>query len=102
MLSSYKNYKKMNFYLKESFIKGINFNSSKLNRPYSKVIWVNEIVGESSFADNNIYLFEFRPLEQVKTILLSSGYSSEEVEKTIRGLSELPEYEGKSFKRSSK
>lgn len=67
-----------------------------------KIVWINnDEIGNSNFCEQ-AEIFEFMPLKEIRDILLSNGYSVEEVGRTINGLSELSEYGNKSIKTSSK
>ncbi len=56
------------------------------------------VVGEwtntqpTKLTHEDIPVFSFPPLEEVKKEFLQAGYSGEEVESVTAGLSELPEY----------
>lgn len=59
---------------------------------YSDILWIDEDL--SQFIHDQIEAYEFKPLNEVKRALRSSGgYKSYEVDKLIKGLSRLPGYE---------
>lgn len=57
-----------------------------------RLIWIDQTIHKSNLTHENIPVFSFAPLDVIKKDYLEQGYSSEEVESMIAGLSELPEY----------
>lgn len=54
--------------------------------------WVGTSTPPTKLTHEDIPVFSFPPLEEVKKEFLQAGYSGEEVESITAGLSELPEY----------
>ena len=51
---------------------------------------------------NDIPVFSFAPLVEIKKDLLASGYSKKDVKSMIIGLSELPEYANSKYNKTRK
>lgn len=72
------------------------------NTPYKTISisrwvnWVETLIELKNITHKDIPVFEFRPLEEIRSMLEEAGYSQQEVEGTISGLSELPEYASQS------
>lgn len=56
------------------------------------VNWIETLIETKSVTHKDIPVFKFRPLEEIRSMLQKAGYGKKEVEGTISGLSELPEY----------
>lgn len=57
--------------------------------------WVNlveTLIESRMLTHKDIPTFKFRPLEEVREMLQEAGYSQEDIDGTVSGLSELPEY----------
>lgn len=56
------------------------------------VDWAEMMIEAGTLTHDDIPIFSFAPLDQIRRDLVEAGHSEEEVESTIAGLSELPEY----------
>lgn len=59
---------------------------------FGGVSWAELLLEAGLLKHEDIPTFSFAPLDQIRKDLLGAGHSVEEVESTIAGLSELPEY----------
>lgn len=66
------------------------------------VAWAELIIKSGMLRHDDIPVFSFAPLEEIRRDLLGAGHSIEEVDSTIAGLSELPEYANSNRNTSSK
>lgn len=60
------------------------------------VNWTEVLVKYGELKHTDIPVFSYRPLDEIRRILKQEGYSTDEVEGTISGLSELPMYASQS------
>ncbi len=60
---------------------------------FGGVDWAELLIESGMLRHEDIPVFSFAPLEQIRQDLLDAGYSHEEVDSTIAGLKQLPEYE---------
>lgn len=59
---------------------------------FGGISWAGLLLEAGLLRHEDIPTFSFSPLDQIRKDLLETGHSVEEVESTIAGLSELPEY----------
>lgn len=81
-----------------------SYQSTYKTRPtYSGVNWAELKIEAGNLTHDDIPVFSFAPLDHIREDLAQAGYTQEEVESTIAGLSELPEYaDSKRNKKSRK
>lgn len=59
---------------------------------FTGVNWAEMMIEAGMLTHEDIPIFLFPPLEEIRKDLTEAGRSAEEIENTIAGLSELPEY----------
>lgn len=59
---------------------------------FGGVDWAEMMIEAGTLTHEEIPTFSFAPLDQIRRDLMEAGHSTEEVDSTIAGLSELPEY----------
>lgn len=77
----------------------LNTNSAYKYKPYDNkptvggVNWAEMKIEAGELTHEDIPMFSFASLDQIRKDLEETGYPQEEIDSTIVGLSELPEYE---------
>ena len=59
---------------------------------FGGVGWAEMMIEAGTLTHDEIPTFSFAPLDEIRKDLAEAGHSEEEIESTIVGLSELPEY----------
>lgn len=69
---------------------------------FAWVNWVDTLIKAGMLTHEDIPVFSFAPLDEIRKDLMEAGYPAKEIDSTIAGLSELPEYASSNRDQTSK